>query len=141
MCVRELDKKIHDYNKNTFIRTTHKDDWYFSHDTLSQMTTHSTVQWMQADGYYKQWSVLHNGCNNWITFCRSCPVGNSPEFMLLDNSLNNNVQSLLSIHCTITWHLSNTNIDARKFSMATPNIIVNRIEMIWEEDSNVPSLR
>ena len=57
--------------------------------------------------------------------------------MPLDNSLNNDIQSSLSLHCAITAHLPDN--DARKFSMATPSTIVPGIKRIYRNNGgNVP---
>ena len=58
--------------------------------------------------------------------------------MPLDNSLNNDIQSSLSLHCAITAHLDDD--DERKFSLATPKTIVRGINRIYgNEHGNVPS--
>ena len=60
--------------------------------------------------------------------------------MQLDNSLNNDIQSSLSLHCAITAHLPDNN--PRKFSFATPSTIVSGIKRIYGNDGgNVPSPR
>ena len=69
--------------------------------------------------------------------CR--PVGNQPEWMPLDNSLNNDIQLALSLHCAITAYLDDG--DIRKFSFSTPSTIVSGIQRIHNNpaSSNVPS--
>ena len=61
--------------------------------------------------------------------------------MPLDNSLNNDIQSALSLHCAITAHLDDNN--PRKFSFATPSTIVIGIRRIYNNaaSSNVPCSR
>ena len=60
--------------------------------------------------------------------------------MPLDNSLNNDIQSSLSLHCAITAHLPDD--DPRKFSFSTPSTIVSGIRRIYGNDGgNVPSSR
>ena len=60
--------------------------------------------------------------------------------MPLDNSLNNNIQSALSLHCAITAHLDVG--DVRKFSFSTPSTIVSGTQRICNNaaGSTVPSL-
>ena len=136
MSIRELIKKMYDNSKKIFEGTTHQEDWYFYHDAFSQMTANSTVEWMKAEGYYEKWLVPQNGCNDWIAKFGSRPVGNSPEFMPLDNALNNDLQLSKSLHCAITAYIEDPN-DERKFSMGTPNTIVKGIIRLW--GTNVPS--
>lgn len=58
--------------------------------------------------------------------------------MPLDNALNNDIQSSLSLHCAITAHLNDD--DPRKFSFSTPSTIVSGIRRIYStECGNVPS--
>ena len=66
---------------------------------------------------------------------------NQPEWMPLDISLNNDIQSTLSLHCAITAHLDND--DIRKFSFSTPSTIVSGIRSIYNNgaSSNVPLSR
>ena len=55
-------------------------------------------------------------------------------------SLNNDIQSSLSLHCAITAHLPDD--DPRKFSLATPKTIVSGIRRLYgNEGGNVPSSR
>ena len=67
------------------------------------------------------------------------PVGNRPEWMPLDNSLNNDIQMSLSLHCAITAHLEDD--DICKFSFRTPSTIVSDVQRIYNNPtgSNVPS--
>ena len=141
MCVIEVVKKIHDHSEEEFKGTSNEDDWYFYHDALTQMTSKSTVDWMKEKGYYKRWLIPQRGLNDWMQYYKSRPVGNCPEFMPLDNSLFNDLQQSLSLHCAMTAHLPD--IDPRKFSMATPKTIVCGIERLWCQDSGSvpPSLR
>ena len=59
--------------------------------------------------------------------------------MPLDNSLNNDIQLCLSLHCAITAYLDDG--DIRKFSFSTPSTIVSGIQRIYNNpaSSNVPS--
>ena len=66
------------------------------------------------------------------------PVDNRPEWMPLDNLLNNENQSSLSLHCAITAYLRDN--DQHKFSFAMPSTIVSGIKRIYGNDAdNVPS--
>ena len=115
----------------------HEDDWFFYHDALKQMTAKSTVKWMKEKGYYSRWLIPQLGINGGTVYvCR--PVGNRLEWMPLDNSLNNDIQLALSLHCAITAHLDDDN--KRKFSFSTPSTIVSKIRRIYNDEtgSNVP---
>ena len=99
------------------------------------MTAASTVRWMKDTGIYKRWLIPQNGCNEGTVY-KQRPVGNSPEFMPLDNSLNQDIQLSLSLHCAVTAHLPDD--DPRKFSMRTPKTIQAGIQKIWGEVEGVP---
>ena len=57
-------------------------------------------------------------------------VGNSPECMLLDKSLNYDLQVSHRYHCRVTAHIPNN--DPRKHTLATPKRIADGIKKIWE---------
>ena len=63
-------------------------------------------------------------------------VGNSPEFMPLDNSLNRDIQNCHDYHCILTNHLHRD--DFRRFSKATPNLIDRGVRRIWDDEVGCP---
>ena len=81
---------MYDDSKAAFKGTTHEADWYFYHNALSQITVASTVCWMKDKNIYKRWLIPQNGCNEGTVY-KEQPVGNSPEFMPLDNLLNQDI--------------------------------------------------
>ena len=92
---------------------------------------------MKEKDYYKRWLIPQKGVNR-DTAYKNRPVRNSPEFMPLDNSLNNDIQQSMSFHCAITAHLPTD--DERKFSMDTPNTIASGIkQLVNPVTGNVPS--
>ena len=84
-----------------------------------------------------RWLVPQNGVNA-NTVYKGRPFGNSPEFMPLDNSLNNDIKSSLNRHCCVTSHL--TRDDKRRFSNSTPKKISEGIHRLMEpeEGEGVP---
>ena len=100
------------------------------------MKVNRTVEWMKREGYCKRWLIPPKGCNVGTVYANR-PVGNLPEFMPLDNSLNQDTQVSLSLHCTVTVHLPDD--DSRKFSMRTLDTIVEGIGKIWGAEGNVPN--
>ena len=136
MCVTTLVSMIYQTSKRAFVGTTHEKTWFFYHDALKQMTAKSTVKWMKKEGFYKRWLIPQLGLNAFTVYANR-PVGNRPEFMPLDNSLNADIQFSLSLHCAITAYLDDN--DERKFSMRTPLTIVEGIRRIYGNEGNVPS--
>ena len=137
VCITKLVEHIYKETEDAFKGTTHEDSWYFYHDALSQLTAKSTVRWMKEKGYYERWLIPQLGLNSWLKYYANRSVGNRPEFMPLDNSLNADIQYALSLHCAITMYLEDD--DERKFSMRTPSTIVSAIDRLWGEQGNVPS--
>ena len=48
--------------------------------------------------YLHQWLLPFNGLQDWTPYYR-CLVGNIPEFIPLDNSINRDILHSLSLHC------------------------------------------
>ena len=96
------------------------------------MTSKETKQWMKTtlfDGIpiYNRWLLPQNNLNKNTPY-HERPVGNSPEFMPLDNSLNNDLKNSHYHHCAVTAHLPSN--DNRRHSMATPQSIEKSIKRI-----------
>jgi hypothetical protein len=121
--------------------TTHQDSWFFYHDALSLMTNKTTKDWMRQTMFrgksiFSRWLVPQNNLQINTTY-HERPVGNSPEFMPLDNSLNHDLKSSHLHHCAVTAHLPNN--DLRKHSMSTPKLIERGILRIWNNPMGPPS--
>jgi hypothetical protein len=87
------------------------------HDALSLMTCAETRAWMVLMGYDKMWITPQLRCNAGTPFAGR-PVGNSPELMPLDCSLNKDVDDSLRLHVVLTKTYAED--DTRKFSFSTP---------------------
>ena len=77
---------------------------------------------------YDKWLLPKNGVNRNTPYDGRC-VGNSPEMMPLDNSLNNDLKESHKYHCICTAHLPTD--DPRKHSLSTPLRIAEGIKKIW----------
>ena len=74
--------------------SVHEDNFYIVHDALVLMTAKETINGMKQKGYLHRWFLPLNGLQDGTPYAGR-PVGNSPEFMPLDNSLNRDIlQSL-----------------------------------------------
>ena len=72
------------------------------------------------------------------------PVGNSPEFMPLDNSLNRDILHCLRFHCIVSRFViygEGTDEEERntRFSLSTPREIDRGMKRIWESKMGTPS--
>ena len=102
--------------------TVHERDWFFYHDALSLLTSKECRQYMRdtykgGTSVYDRWLIPKNNLNLNTLYHEKC-VGNSPELMPLDNSLNYDLQLSHRHHCAVTAHLPYT--DERKYSLSTP---------------------
>jgi hypothetical protein len=101
--------------------TQHKDDWMFYHDALTLMTAKETIVWMKEKGYFERWILPANGLHTddaTLKYYYCKPVGNSPEMMPWDMSLNQDVKCAVDRHVMSTADFSED--DPLKFSLSTP---------------------
>jgi hypothetical protein len=116
--------------------TIHQDDWLVYHDALSLMTAKRTMEWMEntrtPDGkkYIHRWILPELGCNDDIPRFGGRPIGDFPESMPLDNTLNNNLKSSNTTHIIDTVSLNED--DPRKFSLSTPKRCSEAIRRLWD---------
>ena len=84
--------------------SVHEDYFFIVHDALVLMTAKETINWMRQNGYLHIWllplNVLQDG-----TPCAGRPVGNSPKFMHLDNSLNRDILHSLRMHSVLIRYI------------------------------------
>ena len=75
----------------------HEDDFFIVHDALMLITANETINWTINNVHLHRWFLplilLQNG-NPYAGH----PVGNSPEFVPLDNSLNHDILHSLRMH-------------------------------------------
>ena len=63
-----------------------------------------TINWMKQDGYFHIWLLPPNGIQDGTSYAGH-PVGNSPEFMPLDNSLNRDILHSFCIHSVLIYYI------------------------------------
>ena len=99
-CITEMVKHMVLETQACFKDTEHRDTYHFYHDALKQLTVDETVEWMKKTKIpgenrtmiYDRWVKPEMGLND--AFGKrwwACPVGDSPELMPLDNSLNQDI--------------------------------------------------
>ena len=77
--------------------SVHENDFFIVHDSLVLMTAKETINWMRKHGCLHRWLLPLNGLHDGTPYAVR-PVGNSPEFMPLDNSLNRDILHSLRMH-------------------------------------------
>jgi hypothetical protein len=129
--ITELVKHIVLETQKCFKDTNYKDTYHFYHDALTQLTNEETVSWMketkvpgESSTIYQRWIKPENGLND--EFGKRWwgrPIGNSPELMPLDNSLNQDVHESVRTHVIVSLAaVSDDKRDPRLFSTATPKL-------------------
>jgi hypothetical protein len=116
--------------------TIHQDDWLVYHDALSLMTAKQTMEWMEntttpnIKKYIDRWILPVLGCNDDILRFGGRPMGDFPESMPLDNTLNNDLKASNNTH--LIDRVSLDEDDPRKFSLSTPKRCSEAIRRIWD---------
>ena len=100
--VQDLVTHIYTESKKFYEGTEFEDNWYFYHDALSLMTAKSTIEWMADVGYLKHWLLPVHGLNSEFKRYKGRPIGNSPEMMPWDCSLNMDLIHAVDQHCVMT---------------------------------------
>lgn len=141
VCITDLLKHIVIHTKELYKDTPHFDTYYFYHDALSQLTADACVAWMQETTIpgenkkiYDRWVKPELGLNDrfgkkW----RGRPLGNSPELMPLDNSLNQDLHKAVRFHVSLsTIMFDRGDTDPRIFLLTTPKSTASAYSRIWE---------
>ena len=101
----------------------YEENYYFAHDSLSQLTCKKTREWLVESGIYKQWLLPVDPCNEG-TIYHGRPVGNSPSIMSWDCSLNRDVHAKVDYYSTLfNWVPKDHPLYAKRFSKSSPKII------------------
>ena len=129
--------------ENLMKGSVHEDDIFIVHDALVLMTSKETIEWMKEKNYYNLWLLPINGLQDGTPYAGR-PVGNSPEFMPLDNSLNRDILHCLRIHFVFSRFVldaEGTDQEERnmRFSFSTPREIARGMKRIWDSKMGTPS--
>ena len=123
--------------------SVHEDDFFIVHDDLALMTANKTIAWMKEKNYLHFWLITMNIFQD-VTPCAGRPVGNSPGFMLLDNSRNRDIFHSFHFHCVLSYFVldgEGTKEEERnmRFSFSTPKEISRGLKRIQESKTGTPS--
>ena len=91
---------------------------------------------MRKNGYLHRWLLPLNGLQDGTPYAGR-PVGNSPNFMLLDNSLNRDILHSLRMHSVLSRYIvdGEENDEEERnmfFSYSTPREISQGLKRIWD---------
>ena len=79
----------------------HEDDLFIVHDALVLMTAKEMIEWMKENNCFHHRLLTMNELQDRTPFSGR-PVGNSPKFMPLYNSLNRDILHSLRFHCVLS---------------------------------------
>ena len=101
VCITNLIRFMMNEAETLMKGSVHEDDLYIVHNDLVLMTTKEKINWMKEKGYLHCWLLPLNGLRDGTPYSGR-PVGNSPEFMPLDNILNRDILKSLRFHCILS---------------------------------------
>ena len=81
--------------------SVHEDNFFIVHYALVLMTTKEMFEWMKEKNYFHRWLLPMNVLQDGTPY-DGRSVGNSPEIMPLDNSLNRGILQSLRFHCVLS---------------------------------------
>ena len=110
--------------ENLMKGSVHEDDFFIVYGAILLMASKETIKWMKEKNYFHRSLLPMNGLQDRTPYAGR-PVGNSPEFMPLDNSLNRDILHSLHFHCVLSRFLldrEGTDKEERnmRFSLSTP---------------------
>ena len=120
-----------------------EENFFIVHDASVLRTAKETINWTRKNGYSHRWSLPLNGLQDGTPYAGH-PVGNSPEFMHLDNSLNRDILHSLRMHSVLSRYIldgEETDEEERSmcFSYSTPREIYRGLKHIWDSKMGTPS--
>ena len=120
----------------------HEDDFYIFHNDLVLLTAKGKLNWIKQKGYLHRWLLPLNGLQDGTTY-NSHSVGNIPDFMPLDNSLNRDILHSFRFHCVLSYSIvdgEETTEEDRNlcFSLSTTREIAQGLKHIWDSKMGTP---
>ena len=82
----------------------YEEHFFIVQNTLVLITAKETINWMRHNGYLHIWLLLLHGLQDGNPYAGGS-VGNSPEFMPLDNSLNRDILHSLHMHSFLSCYI------------------------------------
>ena len=124
--------------------SVHEEDFFIFHDALVLMTAKKKINWMRKNGYLHRWLLPLDGLKDGTPY-DGRPVGNSPEFMTLDNSIKRDILHYLRMHSVLRSYIvdgEETTKEERNmcFSYSTPREIARGLKRIWNSKMGTPFL-
>ena len=100
-CITDLIRFIMKEAEKLMKGSVREDDLFIVHDALLLMTVKETIKWIKENNCFHRWLLPKNVLQDGTPYSVR-PVGNSPEFMPLDNSLNRDIFQSLQFYCVLS---------------------------------------
>ena len=84
--------------------SVHEGNFQIVHDALVLITEKEKIYCMKQNGYLPRWLIPLNGLLYGTPYA-GCPVGNIPELMPLDNSLDCVILHSLRMHSVLSCYI------------------------------------
>ena len=141
-CITDLIRFMMEEAENLMKGSVHEDDLFIVHDALVLRTAKETIEWTKENNYFHRWLLSMNGLQDGTPY-DGRPVGNSPKFMPLENSLNRYILNSLRFHCVLSRFVldgEGTDEEERNMqsSFSTPREIARGMKRIWESKMGTP---
>ena len=125
VCITDLILHMHNATRDAFKDTEFEDKFFWYHDALTQLTCKRTRQWLVEEDLLKHWLLPVGPCNEGTVYYGR-PVGNSPEIMPWDCSLNADVHSCVEFYSSVCkWIPKDHPLYAQRFSKASPKVMLH----------------
>ena len=121
----------------------HKEDLFVFHDDLVLITAKETLNWTRNNGYLHRCLLPLNGLQGGNNYAGR-PVGNIPEFIPLDKSLNRVILNSLRIHSVLSRYILDGEENDKEesnicFSYSTAREISQGLKRTWDLKLGIPS--
>ena len=137
VCITELILHMCKATAKAFENTEYRDSWFFYHDALSQLTCSRTREWMAEKDLLKRWLLPVGPCNEGTCYFGR-PVGNSPEIMPWDCSLNHDVHCCVEFYSAICkWIPEDHPLYPQRFSKSSTKVMLRSYLRILDPDTGV----
>ena len=142
-CITDLIRFMMKEVENLMKGFVHEDYFFIVHDSLVLMTAKETIKWTKEKNCFHCWLLPMNGLQNGTPYAGR-PVGNSPELMPLDNSLNRDILKSFCFNFVLSRFLlygEGTDKEERniRFSFSTSKEIARGLKRIWDSKMGTPS--
>ena len=143
-CIADLIRLMMNETEKLTKGSVYEEKFFIIHDALVLIIAKETSNWTRKNGYLHIWFLPLNGLQDETPYAGR-PVGNSPEFMPLDNLLNRDILQSLLMHSVLSCYIVDgeaTNREERNmcFSYSTLREIYRGLKRIWDSKMGTPSL-